>query len=503
MINPPSKIKIFLSSRRGYHDIDYQLRDYPVIPMDDPRNAEDIPYFIESEVKELVEEKASLWGSSKSLEADIIGALKEKAGGMFRWVVLQIDHLRDSATPGAVRQRLKQLPATLYALHDEIYERISKMAQSDLDTAEAVLSWLLCAQRRLDYEEFLAAALTNPDEPVTTKQILQICRNLVVQGASGSFDFAHLSVREYLETRPEYKDRQPDVLVAKKCLELLESSTLEDTLGPYASIYWLQHCSGLIMEKRLAGVVERLFSDKGENEMFRTWSIIANRAADALDWDSEARRRLRDTGYNPLSVACVFGFPKVLTQWVNTQPPEYSYLRETDDMVVHLAIKWGNVDVVRLLLQKNGQSAFDNFGLTPAFWAAFFGHQPVLEVLSQLDGCLDAEDDMGWTAWNWMIAIDHMEGLRDLLKVNTGVSMTDQIGWTILHWAAFLGREDQARQLIAAQHKLDAKDNEKRMPFELAAFMRYEETVALLRIGEPSIGSTLGYSGTSLEVMIS
>ncbi|KAG8763004.1 hypothetical protein FRC15_008186, partial [Serendipita sp. 397] len=253
MIDSPSKIKFFLSSRKGYHDIEHRLGGYPNIAMDDPRNAEDIPSFIEFEVKELVEENGSLWRNDKGLEKDIIKALKEKAGGMFRWVVLQIDYLRDSTTPGAVRQRLKQLPATLFDLHNEIYDRISKMAESDLGIAKATLSWLLCAQRRLDSSELLAAVSTNPDESVTAEQVVQICRNLVVLGTSSSFEFAHLSVREYLETRPEYKDGQPDVLVAKKCLDLFESDTLKGTLGPYASIYWLHHSSGSQMETALAG----------------------------------------------------------------------------------------------------------------------------------------------------------------------------------------------------------------------------------------------------------
>ncbi|KAG9041303.1 hypothetical protein FS842_002606, partial [Serendipita sp. 407] len=345
MINSPNKIKIFLSSRKGYHDIDHRLGGYANISMDDPRNTEDIPYFIEYEVKKLVEDKASLWKNDQRLEEDIIQALKEKAGGMFRWVVLQIDYLREPTLPRTVRRRLKQLPEKLSDLHDEIYERISKMGESELDIAKATLSWLLCAQRRLSSSELLAAVSTNADESVTAEQVVQICRNFVVLGASDSFEFAHLSVREYLETRSEYKDGQPDVLVAKKCLDLFESDTLTGTLGPYASIYWLHHSSGSQMETALAGVVEKLFLHQGKNKTFEEWAETADEAARSLDLADDKYKRLRDARGNPLSVVCVFGFPKVLAQWVNTQPPEYSFFRDADEMVVHLAIKWGNEDV--------------------------------------------------------------------------------------------------------------------------------------------------------------
>ncbi|KAG8831218.1 hypothetical protein FRC17_003467, partial [Serendipita sp. 399] len=467
MIEPAGRIKILLSSRKGFDDIEEQLCKCPDISVNIVQNYSDIPIYIESKVRDLARSKLDLWGGDSSLERDIIGTLKQNSDGTYQWADLQIDYLHSLGSAKAVRNRLHKLPISLRQLYDEIYERIS---EQDRIIAQAALSWLLCAQRRLDSREFLAAVSAPRGGPLIAEKILRICRNLVIRNASGSFELAHPSVSDYLETRQEYRGGRPDVLVAKRCLEEFEYYAPEGDLLPYASIYWAHHCTRVQTEEAVAEALATLFRNEGRNYAFEKRGKAAIEAAKALRWDHDVARRLRDTGSSPLLVVCVFGFPKLLEQWTNS-PMWYRDVWGTHDMVVYFAIKWGNEEIVRMLLQSHSGYTVDRLGMSPAFWAAIYGHRHVLEVLKQLDGGLNAKDNSGWTAWHWLVSIGHTKGLKELLGVDAGVDVTDLDGCTPLHWAAFLGRIAEMKALVTAGHRLDASDNSRLTPLRWLDFI--------------------------------
>jgi ankyrin repeat protein len=391
---------------------------------------------------------------------------------------------------------LNELPKTLQDLHDEIYRRILGKQEESSVIAKKALSWLLCVRQRLHSNELLAAVSLGLDQQLSIDELLRLCRHLVILNeVSDSFELAHLSVREYLETREEYTDGQPDALVAEQCIKLFEPDIPRGILDPYASLYWPDHYSSAPQREgsALTNVAKKLFRNEGDNEGFKAWAKAAESSSKSIQW-GDLFERLKDSNYKPLSVVCVFGFPELLDQWMDPKPGT-NYFHHPD-MVAHLAIKWGNKEVIRLLLQNDSQSAVDKFGFTSFFWAALYQQQPVLEVLKEIHGNLDAEDNLGWTAVHWMVFLGRVEGLRTLLEAGAGLDLMDQAKWTPLHWAAFIGNETEAKELVARGHRLDAKDDDKLTPFQWARIVGNEATAKHLKksAADDSSGPTLSQS---------
>ncbi|KIM21726.1 hypothetical protein M408DRAFT_324900, partial [Serendipita vermifera MAFF 305830] len=119
----PSNIKVFLSSRDD-GDIRPRLVNYPNIVISASQNGPDILRFIKERVDRLLKKKGRLWRNDERLKEDIINALNQRAGGMFRLPALQIDYLYSLETRQSVLKRLSTLPETLRELHNEIYQQI-------------------------------------------------------------------------------------------------------------------------------------------------------------------------------------------------------------------------------------------------------------------------------------------------------------------------------------------------------------------------------------------
>jgi len=357
------------------------------------------------------------------------------------------------------------------------------MKKEESSIARQALSWLLCAQRKLPSIELLAAVSPNPDEPVNAGELLHLCRHLIVQNeVTDSFELAHLSVREYLETRKEYQDGQPHAPVAELCIKLVEGGVEQGGLHRYASLYWADHYHSRpqMGEDPVTDMVKKIFRNEGDNPAFRKWVGLARKSSNALPWHDDVRKRIQDAGNIPLAVVSVFGFPMVLDQWKDTTP-SFSYFRDSADMVVHLAIKWGNKEVVRWLLRNDAQPAVDRFGWTASVWATVYKQRPILEVLKELYGNVDAKDEEGWTALHWMVFLGRTEGLEVLLSVGAGPNIADTAKWTPLHWAAVLDRNIEVEKLVKGGHGLDAKDGDGLTPSQWAKFVGHEATANHLR----------------------
>jgi hypothetical protein len=114
-----------------------------------------------------------------------------------------------------------------------------KLDQIERGIMQRVLSWLLIGQRQLHTEELLNLAGA---KTITKATLLCLCFDFVVYDSTQDmFKFSHLSVREFLETKPdEYGLSVLHDLAASACISRvmdLDSYEKED----YASLYWLVH----------------------------------------------------------------------------------------------------------------------------------------------------------------------------------------------------------------------------------------------------------------------
>ncbi|KAH6669479.1 hypothetical protein B0J14DRAFT_431832, partial [Halenospora varia] len=220
-----SVVKVFVSSRDD-QDIRCRLENSPNIYIQARTNGEDIQRFIETQVYQAVRERRLLSGNvSGELQNHITNTLISKAQGMFRWASLQIQNLCDAQRikhEQDIREELGKLPRDLKQSYDAIYSRIISAGSTSRAVAEKAMKWILCAQRRLNMEELIAAVSTDLHGhhiTLTAIDLLNMCCNLlIIDEEAKIFRFAHLSVREYLESRDGYDELEINTLVLERCL---------------------------------------------------------------------------------------------------------------------------------------------------------------------------------------------------------------------------------------------------------------------------------------------
>ena len=297
----------------------------------------------------------------------------------FRWASLQLQSLCSARTDEAIRERLGQLPPNLEDLYLELYEKLTKTsANADREVTINAFSWLLCAQRKLTSREFLAAMSTTPRRQfrqLTKKHILEMCSNMVVFDSTlDTFRFAHLSVREFLEKRPEYTREATNALAAETCLldvlsaadnpttkRLLSkygqysfNSTLSHDLRHYSNVYWAPHCQ-LAAKQRTADVLNDLlyhflFDESDSGSAVAVWASLIKEWLDDFSIEWELCNKLKDTSAKEgraLFVASCFDLEEIARIRANFGD---NIVNTQGWTPLETAVKYGSCDVVSILL---------------------------------------------------------------------------------------------------------------------------------------------------------
>jgi len=109
---------------------------------------------------------------------------------------------------------------------------------------------------------------------LTIDALLNECHNLVVlDRQQNMLRFAHLSVREFLETRLEFTSPEANKMATETCLALLTSATpldLKIAFHVYAIVYWPAHaqqCQDLITHL----ISEFLGSNHRPSKLYKDW----------------------------------------------------------------------------------------------------------------------------------------------------------------------------------------------------------------------------------------
>lgn len=154
----------------------------------------------------------------------------------FRWVSLSLQNFRGLTVERAVRNRLGRLPTNLQNLYQETYDHQVKTGDEDqISIAKNAFRLLLCLENTMPTEEFLTAlSFCNGDEEILTKDdLLELCFNFVTDDQeSNSFRFAHLSVREFLETEKGFDRESCHRTAAIFCLRCVSTPSLTYRLFP-------------------------------------------------------------------------------------------------------------------------------------------------------------------------------------------------------------------------------------------------------------------------------
>ncbi|KAK8055731.1 hypothetical protein PG993_000958 [Apiospora rasikravindrae] len=226
-----SLVKIFISSRDNT-DIALSLEGSPNVYIEADDNAIDIEAFI---TDQLAKAKLLHGKLSDTLHTEICDTLLAGAKGMFRWVELQIQSLRRLKVAADVRARLGHLPETLEGTYWEVYQQILDSGENAAKLAIFTFQWLLYAKHTIplkSFTKFASIALSNDKDVVySSNEVVDVCTNFIVR-RTDSFQFAHLSVREFLEHLPKRQvttmmAEAGHVALARACLLRLQSIASE------------------------------------------------------------------------------------------------------------------------------------------------------------------------------------------------------------------------------------------------------------------------------------
>ncbi|KAI9653168.1 MAG: hypothetical protein M1821_007708 [Bathelium mastoideum] len=387
--NASGLVKMFISSRND-QDIVLRLKNYPNLEIDSRKNSDDIARFVKHQVRELIKNGELLQYSTlpADMEELITWEVIEGADGMFRWASMQLQYICQFDVDGDVRKNLGRLPPDLNTLYAEIYDFLSKRPGEIKATLfKNALRWLLCAQRRLRADEFLCAISMNvqsqdPTVLVSKELVLKICNNFVVFDSQlDTFRFAHLSVREFLEQRPDYSSSNTNALAAEICLwtvlstnknsvadRSLLSQGLPKNITPsvtgnfceYADIYWPVHCQAA-GESRKSGAFNMAFTHVMSyclGDWHHRLKKVRGDPGYSDDW--EAMKKLQyaipatnNTIAARLLVCCIFGFEEELRDILQDPEQITSWVNEKGLGFLEVAARYGSCAVIGYILERD------------------------------------------------------------------------------------------------------------------------------------------------------
>lgn len=369
-----SLVKIFVSSRDAA-DISDRFAGGPNIYIRAEHNTEDIERFIYHTLENALRTRRLLHGYiSDALKSEIVATLTEGAGGMFRWVSLQIENLCNAQRikiEEDVRQEVGLLPSTLAESYNILYQRITMLAPRSRQVADIVFKWLLCAQTLLDVEKLTTIVESATQlESLSINNIFDICSFMIVVDDHNVVRFAHLSVREYLEQLPIFSPEQCHSLALESCLTACSfqydshseiSTQCIESLKLYAMTYWPIHCakSQLLSDAGLRTATERFIFDHSQPSLiYRDWVSDARNLSQysgVFNFDDGLRQKLgavSSASSTPLFLACCFDMTWVLEYMLSYGYTDWSAENERSESGLYLAAKWKNYEVLSWLLKE-------------------------------------------------------------------------------------------------------------------------------------------------------
>jgi hypothetical protein len=307
---------------------------------------------------------------------------------------MQLQRLCEFSTDVSIKKALKKLPPKLEELYEQIYGVLSTTPDELAATVfRNVLNWLLCAQRTLHTDEFLAIVSVDPREraanSISRDLVLEVCNNFVVLDTQlDTFRFAHLSVREFLERRSDYDKSTTDSLIAEICLwsvlsqsrdlateklflqlGLCAEATLarREELRAYADIYWPVHCKAAGEKgktSKLKELLKLLLTNGDDNSQLVLWSDRLRTFWNAYI-DRTFEMQLEDTilsGGTTLSIglfiACAFDFGEQIKDVLNEEVQTIPCMNRNGRSYLHVAAAHGSCATLACLLGQQG-AAFE------------------------------------------------------------------------------------------------------------------------------------------------
>lgn len=315
----------------------------------------------------------------------------------FLWVNLQIESLCDNRRiklEEDLVDELARLPQSLAGMYSVILGNIGRIEQRGRTVAKTMFKWLLCTDDASSEVTLAACSGTASTEcrSLSVSDVLDVCSNLVVYDKPvDTFRFAHLSVREFLESQPGYTLFEANKSVCEKALRTLtRNQTPRDHFWSYATVHWVFHYHRLGEQhrKKLFEHTAKLFLFNGakSSDTFNVWTTEFYKQNNPLVRSSDLYRD-RESYQSPINLASFFGWLEILDHFWTNQTTNGFYDAATTMMTV--AIRSGQTSVVRWLFDR---------GVCPAYYhlaqAFHYLRSEIIEGLLDTGMDLSAEDDL-------------------------------------------------------------------------------------------------------------
>ena len=416
----------------------------------------------------------------------------------FLLVSLNIDAILQETTIHRRRQRLSAMADGLGLgdAYDATLGRIKGQGGERSRLGMAALMWISHTERPLNANELchaLAVEIGSPnlntDNVPSIGTLLACCQGLVALDKKAStVRLIHFTLQEYLRAHPQLFGSAHST-IAGTCLSYLNSQQvkalsaspspdLRDTpFVKYSSLYWGMHAKRDLSEcaKLLA---LKLFGDL-DNHISTEILLKAQRP----NW--YAHNYHKPFLFGGLHCASAFGIVEIVIGLVGVEGCDINQTDCTGGTPLLWAAWNGHERVVEILLGRGDidPDKSDNVGQSPLCRAARNGHEGVVKMLLGRDDVNpEKQDDFGQTplccaSWSGC------EGVVDILLGWDGINpdKSDKYGQTPLWWAACNGHEGVVKMLLGQDGVNPAKPDEcGRTPLCCAAWNGHDGVVKVL-----------------------
>ena len=298
--------------------------------------------------------------------------------------------------------------------------------------------WILSAYKPLELSELsYAAALRDDgvlDPEVSDDFVLDVRSNFVTIDTSDHAQFAHASVRDFLDDleihdRRIYSERMVHTQTTKTCLIYLTSSMFlsaaENELGTgfpaYVRSFWANHCESCEDHREQDNVLRKLLLDFLSLEEVHPGFLHWHKCV-TLHFTSEDFRWNEHRPYNvapffvsgnrykkrnmeeecltpepsPFLVACVVGVLDVVVKHRTEDQAMLNARNSWSNSGLHLACRFGHLDVALTLLEKGASvDTKDRWDQTPLHLAVDDENEALVRMLLEAGAKVDTKDDWG------------------------------------------------------------------------------------------------------------
>lgn len=208
-----------------------------------------------------------------------------------------------------------------------------------------------------------------------------------------------------------------------------------------------------------------------------------------------------EIGRTPLLRAAITGYADVVKELFAHKADPDPKTGVSNGGPLHQAVKYGNLEVVKVLLANNANiDAVGPLGLTPLHEAVYYGHLEIVKVLLAKNANPYVVSKLGTMPFHVAVEKRNLEMVKVLLAHKVDLNAGNKEQETPLHIAVEKGYSEIVEVLLANNANPDATDTSGRTPLYLAVEKRNLKMVEVLLAhnANPDIADTLGY--TSLHI---